>query len=148
MRYKGCHQAHNAKVVICALFTTPNSLKLQERRKAFSPIRKIRAISQKLYSHSQPPSPHSVSRATSPHLPRFPPLEVCVRRPCARRSTFMGRHPQTFTLAEVIRSSSPRASTWLRWSFGQPGLPQSFFVSREVFGMPIRAHHVFEGGNM
>jgi hypothetical protein len=60
MRYKGCHQAHNAKVVICALFTTPNSLKLQERRKAFSPIRKVRAISQKLYSHSQPPNPHSV----------------------------------------------------------------------------------------
>jgi len=40
MRYKGCHQAHNAKVVICALFTTRNSLKLQGRRKVFSPIRK------------------------------------------------------------------------------------------------------------
>ena len=36
---------------------------------------------------------------------------------------------------------------WLRWSFGQPGLPQSFFVSREVIGMPIRAQHVFEIGN-
>src|ERR1700730_7246001 len=60
MWYKGCHQADNAKVVICALFTTPNSMKLQERRKAFSPIRKVRAISQKLYSHSQPPNPHSV----------------------------------------------------------------------------------------
>src|ERR1019366_6065567 len=59
-QYKGYHQAHNAKVVICALFTTLNSLKLQERRKAFSPIRKVRAISQKLYSHSQPPNPHSV----------------------------------------------------------------------------------------
>src|SRR5882672_1035043 len=23
---------------------------------------------------------------------------------------------------------------WLGWSFGQPGLPQSLFVSREVFG--------------
>src|ERR1700732_4370160 len=46
---QSCHKAHNAKVVICALFTTPNSLKLQERRKAFSPIRKVRAISQKLY---------------------------------------------------------------------------------------------------
>src|SRR5260370_41859450 len=52
MRYKGCHQAHNAKVVICALFTTRNSLKLQGRRKVFSPMRKVRAISQKLYSHS------------------------------------------------------------------------------------------------
>src|SRR5664279_1433964 len=54
MRYEDYHQAHNAKVVICALFATPNSLKLQEQRKAFSPIRKVRAISQKLYSHSQP----------------------------------------------------------------------------------------------
>ena len=31
MRYKGCHQAHNAQVVICVLFTTRNSLKLQGR---------------------------------------------------------------------------------------------------------------------
>src|SRR6267142_5328967 len=52
MRYKGCHQAHNAQVAICALFTTHNSLKLQGRRKVFSPIRKVRAISQKLCSHS------------------------------------------------------------------------------------------------
>src|SRR6266404_4769670 len=52
MRYKGCDQAHNAQVVICALFTTRNSLKLQERRKAFSPIRKVRAISQRLCSQS------------------------------------------------------------------------------------------------
>src|SRR5712671_1119773 len=52
MRYKGCHQARNAQVVICALFTTRNSLKLQGWRKAFSPIPKVRAISQKLYSHS------------------------------------------------------------------------------------------------
>jgi len=29
MRYKGCRQVHNAQVVICALFTTRNSLKLQ-----------------------------------------------------------------------------------------------------------------------
>ena len=33
MRYKGCHRAHNAQVVMCALFTTRNSLKLQGRRK-------------------------------------------------------------------------------------------------------------------
>src|ERR1700704_6088250 len=52
MQYKGCHQAHNAQVVMCALFTTRNSLKLQGRRKVFSPIRKVRAMSQKLYSHS------------------------------------------------------------------------------------------------
>ena len=36
---------------------------------------------------------------------------------------------------------------WLGWSFGQPGLPQSFFVSREVFGTKIMAQHVFEIGN-
>jgi len=35
----------------------------------------------------------------------------------------------------------------LRWSFGQPGLPQSFFISREVFGMLIRTQQVFEIGN-
>jgi hypothetical protein len=52
MRYKGRQQAHNAQVVICALFTTRNSLKLQGRRKAFSPIRKVRAISQRLCSQS------------------------------------------------------------------------------------------------
>ncbi len=52
MRYKGCRQANNAQVEICALFTTRNSLKLQVRRKVFSPIRKVRAISQKLCSQS------------------------------------------------------------------------------------------------
>ena len=35
----------------------------------------------------------------------------------------------------------------LRWSFGQPGSPQSFFVSQKVFGPPERTQHVFEGGN-
>jgi hypothetical protein len=44
-------------------------------------------------------------------------------------------------------TSSPRASTWLRWSFGQPGSPQSFFfVSQKVFALP-RAPHVLESGN-
>jgi len=43
--------------------------------------------------------------------------------------------------------SSQRASIFLRWSFGQPGLPQSFFQSREVFGPPKRGEHVFEIGN-
>src|SRR5712675_8302 len=32
---------HITQVEICAFFTTPNPLKLQERRKAFSPIRKV-----------------------------------------------------------------------------------------------------------
>src|ERR1700682_5294287 len=51
MYHNGCHQAHNAQVVICALFTTRNSLKLQGWRKVFSPMRKVRAIPQKLYSN-------------------------------------------------------------------------------------------------
>src|SRR5206468_3855696 len=40
-------------------------------------------------------------------------------------------------------TSSQRASIFLRWSLGQPGSPQSFFISREVFGAPIRAHYFF-----
>jgi hypothetical protein len=32
-------------------------------------------------------------------------------------------------------------------SFGQPGFPQSFSVSRKIFGTPKRAHHVLEIGN-
>jgi hypothetical protein len=41
---------------------------------------------------------------------------------------------------------SARAINWLRRSFGQPGLPQSFFISREIVGPP-RAQHGFEIGN-
>src|SRR5262245_49077767 len=44
-------------------------------------------------------------------------------------------------------ASSQRASIFLRWSFGQPSLPQSFFVSQKVFGPPKRAQHAFESGN-
>src|SRR5260370_35525990 len=65
-------------------------------------------------------------------------------------SSQTSHHVRFVPLAEValIRSTRrDRATTWLRWSFGQPGLPQSFLVSREVFGMPIRANHVFETGN-
>jgi hypothetical protein len=32
----------------------------------------------------------------------------------------------------------------MRLSFRQPGLPQSFCVSRKIFGMLLRAQHVFE----
>ena len=41
MRYKGCQQAHNAQVVICALFTTRNSLKLQGGERCFHPLAKF-----------------------------------------------------------------------------------------------------------
>ena len=44
-------------------------------------------------------------------------------------------------------NSPATGRAWLLWSFGQPGLPQSFFVSREVLGTAIRAQHVLESGN-
>jgi hypothetical protein len=58
-------------------------------------------------------------------------------------------HVSFVPLAEValIRSLVVTGSTSMRRSFGQPGSPQSFFVSREVFGMSIRSQHVFEIGN-
>src|ERR1700704_3345179 len=107
MRYKGCHQAHNAQVVICALFTTRNSLKLQGWRKAFSPIRKVRAISQKLYPHSGTTAVKSPERLTQ-HRARHPavsslgglrtPAPVCAAPPS------WGRHPKTFTKDETARA--------------------------------------------
>src|SRR4051812_29267255 len=58
------------------------------------------------------------------------------------------RHDCFVPTTEVALIRSPRryGSTWLRWSFGQPGLPQAFFVSREIVGPP-RAQHGFEIGN-
>jgi len=115
MRYKGCHQAHNAKVVICAFFTTPNSLKLQERRKAFLPIRKVRAISQKLYSHSQPRNPHSeiptASDVPPHHTSRgFLHWRLSDDGPGASRIVPDGRHPKPFTKNETARAVG--AAAW------------------------------------
>jgi hypothetical protein len=84
MQYKGCQQAHHAQVAICALFTTPNSLKLQGRRKAFSPVRKVRAISQRcahnqarqpsnpIASDARPFPPHAVSSIEGLRTPAPP----------------------------------------------------------------------------
>src|SRR5580692_13226561 len=98
MRYKGCHQAHNAKVVICALFTTPNSLKLQERRKA-------------VFTHSQS-SCHiakvvlALTAAISPQRLTVPPRHtsrgfihwrLSDDGPGASRIVPIGRHPKPFT---------------------------------------------------
>src|SRR6202023_4016805 len=104
MRYKGCRQAHNAQVVICALFATRNSLKLQGRRKVFSPVRKVRAISQKLYSHSGTTAAKSPSRltrdlATPPAVSSFGGLRTPA--PACAAPPSWGRHPQTFTNSEV-----------------------------------------------
>ena len=59
---------------------------------------------------------------------------------------FLSCHERTQKM-DSIRPPRHYGSTWLRWSFRQPGLAQSLLESREVFGQPIRAHHVLEGGN-
>ncbi len=89
------------------------------------------------------------------HGPSYPSYRALQRRTCleinfreifgvARFSTFAT--VSAISGSRTIRSSSPRASTRLRWSFGQPGLPQSFFVSQKVFALP-RARQVFEIGD-
>jgi hypothetical protein len=63
----------------------------------------------------------------------------------ARYSPHVANVPTTEVPLSI--TSSSRASTSLRWSFGQPGSPQSFFfVSQKVFALP-RAPHVLESGN-
>lgn len=62
--------------------------------------------------HPRRSNPHSPSRDTHVPLPRFPPLEVCVRRPPVHAAPpSWGRHPQTFTKA-ALRAiyETPRGS--------------------------------------
>ena len=51
------------------------------------------------------------------------------------------------TEVALIRSSSPRASTGCDGHSGSPACRNPSSISREVFGTPIRAQHVFEIGN-
>ena len=102
MRYRGCQQAHNAQVVICALFTTRNSLKLQGRRKAFSPARKVRAIKVVLTIRHDSRQIPIASDARPFHTSRgFLPWRFADAGPGVRGAVIMGRHPQTFTIPEV-----------------------------------------------
>ena len=102
MRYKACHQAHNAEVEMCAVFATRNPLKSQGRRKLLSPIatfvpyRKSCARGQ----GRQPSNPHSSSplhrcrahliAVSSPGGFRTPAARVCP-------TAVSGRHPKPFT---------------------------------------------------
>lgn len=48
------------------------------------------------------------------------------------------------TLDHLVTTDEPLG---LPWSFGQPGPPQTFAVSRSISRMLIRAQHVSEIGN-
>jgi hypothetical protein len=101
MRYKGCQQARNAQVVICALFTTRNSLKFTGAAKGVFThsqsschIAKV-VLTIRHDSHRIPIAPDARPFHTSrgflywrfayagPTVPAAPPSS--------------GRHPQTFT---------------------------------------------------
>src|SRR5216683_3000600 len=122
MRYKGCQQAHNAQVVLCALFTTRNSLKFYrggERR--FHPFAKFVPY-RKGCAHNQARQPSNPSSCAAPYVPpsRFPPLEVCVRRPrCAPRHRHGAgiRKPsqiQTWSTWRTRRALSDRRSAYCK----------------------------------
>src|SRR5216683_523059 len=104
MRYKGCRQVHNAQVVICALFTTRNSLKLQGAAKG-------------VFTHSQSSCHIAKVVLTIRHDSRQIPIDA---RPFYTSRGFLhwrfayagptvraappswGRHPQTFTAADML----------------------------------------------
>jgi hypothetical protein len=115
MPLKACTEVHRAGVVECAIFATRNSLKSHMSRKLKSPFSNIRAVTLRLCTRSSPTAArihpllglrgHSIfrrARRTSTYpFPRFPPLEVFVRRPPESAAPFArGRHPKTFTLDE------------------------------------------------
>ena len=104
MRYKGCHQAHNAKVAICALFTTHNSLKLQGRRKVFFTHSQSSCHIAKVVLALRHDSRKSPSRLTRPLT--TPPAVSSIGglrtpAPVSAAPPSWGRHPQTFTGADV-----------------------------------------------
>src|SRR5712671_290756 len=98
MLLKECCEAANVEVVKRALFITRTSLKSHGERNPFSPVSNPCVITTKLCTYSRPrffenpPATKSKlramlnSREPTPHrltypFPRFPPLEVCGRRP-------------------------------------------------------------------
>jgi len=102
MRYKGCHQAHNAKVAICAIL---NNAYLAE----------ITGAAKGVFTHSQKFVPYRKS-CTPTHSRQIPiasdaPLATPpavssiggLRTPAVRvrRATFMGPASETFTIADI-----------------------------------------------
>src|SRR5712672_525378 len=111
MRYKGCRQAHNAQVVICALFTTRNSLKFTGAAKGVfthsqsschiaKVVLTLRHDSRQIPIASDAPPRHT-SRG-------FLPWRFAYAGPGASRIVPDGRHPKPFTTGDVARVP-PRA---------------------------------------
>jgi hypothetical protein len=123
MRHKNCHQAHNAKVVICALFTTPNSLKSQEPRKAFSPIRNRKSCT-RTHSRQIPAASDAPPRHTSRGFLHW---RFAYAGPGARRATIIGpasanlHKPRDFQLKQMFSALPLKADlgrdTRRRYSF-------------------------------
>jgi hypothetical protein len=133
MRYKGCHQAHNAQVVICAFFTTPNSLKLQERRKAFS--QSSCHIAKVVLALTAAKSPQRLTRrfAKPPAVSSLgglrTPAPVCAAPPS------WGRHPKTFTKSDLCVDGDLGLTTR-----SEAALEPPRFIRRMLTGSPTSVH--------
>jgi hypothetical protein len=115
MRYKACHQAHNAKVEMCAVFATRNSLKSQGRRKLLPPLATFVPYWKSCARGQgrQPSNPHSSSPL---HRCSFPLIAVSslggFRTPAVVRV-------ETFVAAGIRKPSQTRPfndvrDDWLR----------------------------------
>ncbi len=93
--------------------------------------------------HPRHSNPHSQRRATHVPLPRFPPSEVCGRRPpvCAAPPSW-GRHPQTFMFASfkpsaaLFRSTPSNRHSWrssARFKRANPGHDETVRSKRTLF---------------
>src|SRR5450432_4373326 len=115
MRYKGCHRAHNAQVVMCALFTTRNSLKLQGRRKVvFTHSQSSCHIAKVVlpFRHDSRQIPIA-SDAPPCHASRgFLHWRLSDDGPGASRIVPDGRHPKPFTRTEVPKYLKTCKSTF------------------------------------
>src|SRR5260370_40981265 len=139
MRYKGCHQAHNAQVVMCALFATRNSLKLQGRRKVFfthsqSSCHIAKVVPALRHDSRQIPI---ASDAPPRHTSRgFLHWRFADAGSVSAAPPSWGRHPQTFTKTEVAQNWNGR----LFRQRSSSGSPHASFCEREVLYGGGRRH--------